>query len=265
LRNQQRGDEERTSGEWPNRSEAEWQEWGQELGEKIGWWAMELGHRFEHAKFPQKDIGLLLQTGNGNVDVEDIEAKVLLAKLGRGNLKMKDVYLNNLAASVVNGNLECKSAIPSGDWNIKTTHGNVQLSLPSNIAVRLDMATRHGNIESGIPLVRVARQGPESNSGMRMVGTAGTGEGEVPRLQITALYGNIKIESGSPVETLVPAIEGEQPALSQPAADQVQEPLPPQKEQAQTSNNTPLIILKALEEGQISVSEAERLLHSLEV
>ena len=44
-----------------------------DLGEKIGWWAMDLGRFFDRSKIEEKDIGLNLQTGNGNMEMEDIE------------------------------------------------------------------------------------------------------------------------------------------------------------------------------------------------
>ena len=260
--------------------ETDIENWGEEIGEKIGWWALDLGRFFDRAKFPNKDICINLQTGDGNVEMEDIVAKTSILKLGRGNLKLKDINVANLVTNLTNGNVECQSALPSGDWMIKTARGNVQLSLPSNIGVRLDMATRNGNIESEIPLVRVARQGPESYSGMRMVGATGSGEGSLPELQISAVHGNIKIESEPPINKPFIRPAAEYLPSAPPEVNKAHVPLSPEKPDKSSSAeengkgkpvsagskpeyDTQLVILKALREGQISVTEADQLLRTL--
>jgi hypothetical protein len=260
------GNEANSAWNWFYGWKSDREEWGRDLGEKIGWWALDPGRFFENVKFPEKDTGLNLQMGDGNIEIEDIEASVLIMKLGRGNLKMKDIRVSSMAANLTCGDMDGKSIIPAGDWTIKTTKGNVRFSLPSNIGVRLDMATRYGNIESEIPLVRVARQGPESFTGMRMVGFTGPGESDIPQLQITAGHGNIKIESGPPIHTFFARPVTPEEQSSQTRVNQASELQSPQEPVVQPpACNTPLAILQALQEGRISMAEADQLLRSLEI
>jgi hypothetical protein len=256
--------------DWVSGREPDFEGWGYDLAEKIGGWAMDLGRFSDRSKIDEKDIGVNLQTGNGNLKVEDIEANAVLFRSGRGNLKLEKAQVMNLVASLACGNIECSSIVPAGDWNLKTARGNIQISLPVNIGVRLDMATRQGNIDSEIPLVRVTHQGPETYSGRRMVGTTGTGDGMFPALQITALRGNIKIQSGpavspsaaAPVIDQVPSPSPTGCPAPGPSADRSRASAVTTKEENPLVGNTRLGILKALQDGQISVDEADRLLRS---
>lgn len=238
---------------WLLRSENEWEDWGEDLGEKIGRWATGVGSWFAHFGVDRttgKDAGLNLQTAAGNIKVDDIEARAGIIRLIKGNLQMAGVDIENLEINLTSGNIEGKSVMPSGNWKIKSVRGNVHFSLPEDIRLRLDMATRSGNIYSEIPLVRVARQGPESCSGSRMVGTIGTYiEGKMPELHISAVRGNIDIKPGGPVG-------------SRSAADPIKNG-PVTTSQAGGYDDR-LKILTSLQEGKISIDEADRLLRSLD-
>jgi hypothetical protein len=270
----------RSSQDWLHWGESEWENWGEGLGEKIGWWAMDLSRFFERSSFLEKNPGLSVQTGSGDVELEDIEARACFLRLSRGNLKLDRAYLNNAEINLSRGNIECKSIVPMGDWILKTIRGNIQLSIPSNVGARLDMATRNGNIHSEIPVVRVTRQGPESYGGQRMVGTIGpdTG-GNVPELRLAAIHGNIEIVSQSPVNINLSGPESEDapaplsdvpiflPAVSSTISSQPRLGPNENKETAasvltEPASDTRLEILKALSQGKISVSEADRLLRS---
>jgi hypothetical protein len=145
------------------------------------------------------------------------------------------------------------------------------------------MATRNGNIDSEIPLVRVTRQGPESHSGSRMVGTIGpASEGKVPELYISAGHGNIDIKSSPPLDKnatrwdtgnapFQPAVNKTEAAAAPPSSitaatngTTIRQGKGNEQDTAkQAEYGTQLVILKALQEGQISVEEADQLLRSL--
>ena len=130
------------------------------------------------------------------------------------------------------------------------------------------MAIRSGHINSEIPLVKVTRQGPESYSGSRMVGTIGpAGEGKVPELYISATRGNIEIKAGPPVSKKPAKPETEAPAEVNKAAGAETGATADEDNRANGPEDikpgTPLAILKALQDCQINVDEADRLLRSL--
>jgi hypothetical protein len=139
--------------------------------------------------------------------------------------------------------------LPAGDWLIRANRGDVRLSLPSDTAARLDLTTRHGDIQSKTPLVRVTRQGPESWHGNRMVGIIGAKtEGKVPEIDVSTLNGDIEIKTESFESPYYNTSEKEQNMTTSPTS------------QTGAVYNSELEILTALSGGKINVDEAERLL-----
>lgn len=255
---------------WLGLDENEWREWGESLGERIGRWAIDLGWwftKFEGGKISDKDAGINLRTANGNIELRNITAKAGLLKLVKGNLKIEKASWENLEINLTRGNIEGRAVVPSGNWTVKNVRGNVQLSIPSNIPVRLDMATRSGNINSEMPMVRVTRRGPETYSGRRMVGVTGPSvEGRIPEVYISTVNGNIEVKSDPPVdmpENNAPGFISD--SNSEIRADTAQKTAASHTETKSRSadSDARLVVLKALEEGRISVAEAEQLLRSL--
>jgi len=231
---------------WPDWWEDFWTQMGGEFGEKF------LRRFFGQARAGGQNPGVNLQIGKGDLQLEDIEAGACIVRSARGDAKLKRGRVANLDMNIIRGDIECESCMPAGDWAIRVNHGDIRLSLPSDAGARLDVATRHGDIQSNTPLVRVTRQGPEAWHGGRMVGTMGASiEGKVPEIHVSTLRGDIKIET--------------QPTASQhhekSEAGKVLSPPPVAK--SADSYATQLAVLTALSEGRISVDEAERLLRGL--
>jgi DUF4097 and DUF4098 domain-containing protein YvlB len=196
------------------------------------------------------DAGINLQTGKGDLQLEDITASNIDIRCAKGDVKVKHGRLAHFNMDVIRGNIQCESCLPEGNWYVSANRGDIHLSLPADTRARLDAATRQGEIKSTIPLVRVTRQGREAWRGGRMVGTMGTNlEANMPEIHLTALKGDIGIETGHK--------SGRQYAN------------PPAQTAASTGGklrtyNTPLDILQALSKRQISVDEADRLLRQLD-
>jgi len=153
---------------------------------------------------------------------------------------------------IIAGDIECESILPTGDWNLRANRGDVRLSLPSDTTARLDLTTRHGDIHSKTPLVRVTRQGPESWHGNRMVGSIGAKtESAVHEIDVSTLSGDIEIQTQQTTSQYYEKSENENPPAAPPVTKSVD------------VCDTPLAVLTALSEGKISVDEAERLLREL--
>lgn len=263
--------ENRTSWDWLHWDDTEWQRWGEGLGEKIGWWALDISRFFDRSNINMRNAGISIQTGKGNAEVTDAKAKNSLFKISNGNLKLQEIYVDDLESILSHGNFEGRSLVPAGNWVIKNSHGNISLSLACNVSARLDAATRNGNIHSEIPLVRVTRQGPETYYGGRMVGTIGsTSEENLPELHIVNNHGNIDIDSHSPEREPVarPETAAHSPISEAQVKTEVQTPIPAgvaEKVGAteKPAVDTPKAILEALGQGKISVIEAEQLLKSM--
>lgn len=197
--------------DWWSWGEDDWTDWGLEIGEQAtAWglqfaqhaqnWARQFSHGFGSIGMMSEKEGISLQIGKGDVLMHDIQASGCTVGLGRGNLLLKGGLIEELSMMASHGNVNCQSVMPAGDWSIKATHGNIVLALPSNARAKLDVATRHGDIQSDIPLVRVARPGPESRHGGRMVGTVGQVEGKSGSW-VPDMRARVRIKAGNWVMT----------------------------------------------------------------
>jgi hypothetical protein len=175
--------------DWWDWGEDDWTDWGLGIGEQAtAWgmqfaqhaqnWAMQFSHGFGRMGWPSQKVGVNLQLGKGDVLMQDIQADGCNISLGRGDGMLDGGLIGGLNIMAGHGDVKCESVLPTGDWMIKTSHGSIDLALPADTRAQLDVATRHGDIRSDIPLVRVARPGPEARHGGRMVGTVGQVEGK---------------------------------------------------------------------------------------
>jgi hypothetical protein len=226
-------------GDWE-----EWADWGGEFGEKF--------LRKFFGETGGSNRGINIQVGKGDVNLEDIDIKSCYIRTAQGDARIKQGRIGAFDMKIISGDIVCESCLPAGDWLIRTNRGDVRLSLPSDTAARFDLTTRHGDIQSKTPLVRVTRQGPESWHGSRMVGTIGNKtEGKIPEIDVTTLNRDIEIKTESSRSPYYNISEKEQNMTTNPAS------------QTGAVYNSELEILTALSDGKINVDEAERLLREL--
>ncbi len=209
-----------------------------------------------------QDAGLTLRLKHGNIRLEDIAVSSIFSSQDYGDFKLEKGRPGILDVDVGRGNIECREILPEANWQVKTSHGDIKVSLPFDVGTRLDMATRHGDLRSELPMVRVARQGPGNQRGGRMVGTVGPlTAGPLPELHLTVLHGDIEIKTGKQYQFSSQNINdrGGQQAMIGPAEKEADTKIEEKEYQS------PLEVLEALGKGQISVEEAERLLRKMEV
>ncbi|MDR3576719.1 MAG: DUF4097 family beta strand repeat-containing protein [Anaerolineaceae bacterium] len=269
---------------WRYWAAEDWADWGMEFSEKARAWGQQFGQFLDNMGWePPHKAGISLHMSRGGVRFEDIQSDTCLIKVSKGNTVLERGLITELDIFLSHGNLDCKSVLPAGDWLIEASHGNIHLSLPADTQARLDVATRQGDIHSEIPLVRVARPGPEARFGGRMVGTIGPVEAISSQISLAASHGNIDIDlqqAKSPYPRK-PAQKQAAQKVEQPAAQSPNE-MPPQAEPESAQNlsvpeaeapvatapqseaDPRLAILQALHDGAISVDEAEQLLIKLE-
>jgi hypothetical protein len=226
-------------GDWE-----EWADWGGEFGEKF--------LRKFFGETGGSGRGINIQVGKGDVELEDINIKSCFIRAARGDARIKQGQIGTFDIKIMAGDIGCESCLPAGDWLIRANRGDVRLTLPADTTARLDLTTRHGDIQSKTPLVRVTRQGPESWHGNRMVGTIGVKtEGKVPEIDVSTLNGDIEIKTESARSQYYNNSEKEKNMTTGPASP------------TGTVYNSELEILTALSDGKINVVEAERLLREL--
>jgi DUF4097 and DUF4098 domain-containing protein YvlB len=226
---------------WQDFGEGYWPQWGLDFGEKI------LKRFFGPVSGPTP--GISIQIGKGDVNMENIDAKSCIVRASKGDVSLKQGRMGNLDMKIISGDVRCESCLPVDEWTIRANHGDIRLSLTSDAVARLDATTRHGDIRSRTPLVRVTRQGPESWHGNRMVGSIGAKtEGNIPEIRLATLNGDIEIKTQ------------QTPSQYHERSENINSPdtLPVSKHPSEY--DTPLAVLTALSEGKISVDEAEQLL-----
>ena len=226
----------------------DWSQWGLEFSEKmlIGFLGQSGGTGQHH--------GINVKIGKGDLQIEEIEATSFIVRSARSTVKMKEVCAANLDLKIIKGDIESRACTPGDDWKIRTHYGNITLSFSMDIDARLDATTRFGNIRSVTPLVRVTRQGPGSGHGGRMVGIIGSTpdkKQKIPEIRVSTLRGDIIIEAKQPASRF----------SEKPAPPESPPPPPPS---IVDSYQTNIAVLEALSEGRITVSEAEKILDSLE-
>ena len=230
----------------------DWAQWGLDFSEKMvkGFLGQKDG--------AGKGQGINVKMAKGDFQMEDTNAETCTIRAARSDVKMKGVRISKLDLNVIKGDIKSDSGIPGDDWKIKTHSGDITLSLPCDVNARIDAATRHGDINSVTPLIRVTRQGPEPWHGRRMVGIIGSvpdKKVKIPEIRLSVLRGDIKVET-KPVASRY-AGESEVPEPPSP-------PPPPPAGKTVDSYQTQIDVLKALSEGRITVKKAERILDSLE-
>lgn len=278
------------SWDWTGFDGEDWAGWGTQMGEQARVWAQRFAGQFLSSIdwLPEK-AAIGIRIGKGDAKLEQIEAQRCSVKLANGDVELKGGRIEKLQVRAAHGDIKCESTMPAGDWEVDTKNGNIQIVLPSNAKARLDVATRHGDIDSQVPLMRVGRPGPESRFGGRMVGTVGQPGQDAAALTLTTVRGDIGIRLDSTKSRFsdqpTPATPTGQTATAETAGPSSTSPTGAVSENVATVSkpaeattvvadkqakvspapvyDSQLSILQALSARQITVEEAEKLLESL--
>lgn len=227
-----------------------------------------------------------IKTGSGDVTMRQGQAHKLEVQIGRGDCAMQQAKLAWLDAHSGMGDLNLAGDPLGGQWVARAGKGDLALMLTTNAAARIEAATRHGQISSDLPQVKVARPGPASPHGGRSIMLVG----EEPRAEIKleTYKGDITVrtgERGTLMTTLPTRVTVEAPPAppTPPSAPfppfPTFPPIPPTPPSAPfppisptlptpaapaVSKLTAMEVLESLERGEINAEEAEALLWALE-
>lgn len=263
--------------EWEQYGE-QWEAWGERFAEQASRWAEKFSREFggnldwqEAAREP----GLYVWLGSGDAQFERVDAARVSVKLGNGDVDLEDGRIGELVVETSRGDTQIENILPVANWDITTRHGDIQLTLPDDTNARLDVATRHGDIESDVPLVGVGRPGRAARHGGRMVGTLGAVSDTLSEIHLESLHGDIQIDmtghnsryAGQSAKARAYSSDMPKPPPAPPAPDAPDIPLPDVQttdaNAPEPSYNSQLAILQALQRSEITVAEAEALLHTL--
>jgi hypothetical protein len=248
-------------GEPFSRARDDWESWGEEMGARMRAWVLNSENFLGPGALNSPVRGLNLRTAHGDIHIKETEFDSCSVSLIKGNLEIQNGLTGALETDIHHGETRIKTIVKGSDWNLKSGHGNIQLELDPAKAVRMDMATRNGDIKSSVPLVKVTRQGPDNCRGIRMVGTLGKESNHQPAvLRLSTVRGDIELKSF----TANQRPEGESPAK----ITAIETGLSATADQAPVLSptyNSTLEVLEALSEHRITIAEAERLLCILTV
>ena len=200
-----------------------------------------------------------IRTGSGDVSISRSQASSLEVHTGRGDCAFNQIASTDLRVHSGSGDVALDGDPATGKWDVRTGKGDLSVRTPAR-AARIEAATRHGDISSDLPQVKAARPGPASPRGGRFISVLG----DEPRAEILldTGHGDISVRlAGAPLQA--PATTEVIHAVAElvPAAPEIRTPtITPQADPKATA----LAVLESLSRGELSVTEAEALLRSLE-
>lgn len=127
--------------------------------------------------------GVMLQTGSGNIGMEDTGQGDAKAQTGSGNIDLKGVA-GALQAETGSGEIKAEGK-PSSSWKLQAGSGSIQLAT-GNAPINLDASTGSGNISTNPPVAM------ESSPDHHHLHTQLNGGG--PEVQVKTGSGNIRVE-----------------------------------------------------------------------
>ncbi|CAG7652280.1 hypothetical protein PAESOLCIP111_06496 [Paenibacillus solanacearum] len=92
----------------------------------------------------------MLESTNGTLDVQEITGNVN-AHTTNGSVKVNGNVVK-LKAETTNGTVEASSPTVSGDWDVRTSNGKIELRLPTQGDYRVSGKGREDGVSSSLPL-----------------------------------------------------------------------------------------------------------------
>lgn len=181
---------------------------------------------------------LSINAGMGDVRLHDGRGGSVEINAGLGKAFLTDGHWDSASLELGMGDATIASRVDRLAVHIKS-RGKIDVSLPENQGARIEASTENGRIISQLNLIPVGHSGPQR--GQRLVGVVGDGSGNV---LLETRRGNITV--------------------SRHNAPPQEHPTPPAPPSADPVEAQRLTILAQLQQGRISVDEAEQLLAHLD-
>lgn len=105
-----------------------------------------MGERIEIYLPKENLLKLGLQTGSGNIKAEKISGK-LVVNTGSGNITLEG-FMGEGSAKAGSGNIKVEADQLIGDFDVKTSSGNIRLRLPKDLSFQAELQTGSGNIDT---------------------------------------------------------------------------------------------------------------------
>ena len=131
-----------------------------------------------------------LHTNSGSVTVDGVKGK-LKADSDFGNITINNAQSVTLTVETNSGTVEFSGSLGAGPHFVKSDFGGIDISLPTDAKLTVDLKTDFGNIKSDLPIT-IILNGRSSNAESDHIGGSINGGGE--QLTVQANSGNINIK-----------------------------------------------------------------------
>lgn len=187
-----------------------------------------------------------LESGSGSIAVSRIVSHEMSVETGSGSIRLQALDVKRLFAETGSGTVETELTRihPDGSYQVETGSGRISVAIPADAGINLELET-HGRVDyGGLPVRVVRREGDEVTA---VVGPGG------PRLAIETGSGSVSLKA-------LPggAVSSDREVAATRLADLVKDD--PALEQSEQMSR----ILHMVQEGRLSVTEAENLLRALD-
>jgi hypothetical protein len=135
------------------------------------------------------------RSGAGDIKVRVRGEAMLDVVTGAGDVEITSGSLSRLSLQSGSGDIDCSSLLAGPRHQVSTGHGDITVAIAERPGARLQILTRHGDVDSEYPLVMVGKQGRHSADGGRYVGNIGDSAIDV---ELRTQSGDIKIKRRSP-------------------------------------------------------------------
>lgn len=133
-----------------------------------------------------------LDTNSGSITVDGVKGK-LKAHTDFGNIKVENAQNATLDLSTNSGSVEFNGSLGAGPHLVKSEFGEINLTLPADVKLNVDLSTEFGKIKSDLPITITLTETSDSNGDQ----IAGSINGGGDLLTVETNSGGVSIHTSS--------------------------------------------------------------------
>jgi len=135
-----------------------------------------------------------LNSNNGDITIDGVSGK-FKAKTEFGDIEIINAQSAILDLDTNNGSIEFNGSLGEGSHMVKSEFGSVDLTLPADVKLNVDLSTEFGKIKSDLPVTVTLTETSGSNSNHDQI--VGTINGGGDQLTVDTNNGNVTIHAGN--------------------------------------------------------------------
>jgi DUF4097 and DUF4098 domain-containing protein YvlB len=132
-----------------------------------------------------------LNTNSGDITIDGVEGK-LTAHTEFGGIEVSNAESVTLALRTNSGTVTFNGSLGAGPHTVKSEFGAVDLTLPADVKLNVDLSTEFGKIKSDLPITVTVTESSDSNGDK----IAGSINGGGDQLKVETNNGSVTIHAG---------------------------------------------------------------------